>query len=150
MWNPTNGEIWVLSKTPRNGRYRLSGRWDMERERFLPIRFGPTQRQAPYPHMMEVSGGGGKPRGFVLPEDPTSLLQSRLRVPVPGGRDSDELFLQHDGDGNGLLDADEFKRLVHELEGQGSDETKGRVQTPEEGEEPEGQTPGATDEGPHM
>ena len=146
VWNPTNGEIWVLSKTPRNGRYRLSGRWDVESECFLPIRFGPTQRQTPYPHMMEVSGGGGKPRGFVLPEDPTSLLQSRLRVPVPGGRDSDELFLQHDSDGNGLLDADEFKRLVSTLEGQGSDETKGRVQTPEEEEEPEAQTPGA-DEG---
>ena len=146
VWNPTNGEIWVLSKTPRNGRYRLSGRWDVESECFLPIRFGPTQRQTPYPHMMEVSGGGGKPRGFVLPEDPMSLLQSRLRVPVPGGRDSDELFLQHDSDGNGLLDADEFKRLVSTLEGQGSDETKGRVQTPEEEEEPEAQTPGA-DEG---
>ena len=102
MWNPTNGEIWVLSKTPSNGRYRLSGRWDVENECFLPIRFGPTQRQAPYPHMMEVSGGGGKPRGFVLPEDPTSLLQSRLRVPVPGGRDSDDLFLESDSDGNGL------------------------------------------------
>ena len=75
-----------------------------------------------------------------------SLLQSRLRVPVPGGRDSDDLFLESDSDGNGLLDADEFKNRLHELEGQGSDETKGRVQTPEEAEEPEGQTPGA-DEG---
>ena len=126
VWNPTNGEIWVLSKTPRNGRYRLSGRWDASCERFLPIAFGPTQRQTPYPHMMEVSGGGGKPRGFVLPEDPTSLLQSRLRVPVPG-RDSDELFLKHDSDGNGVLDAAEFQRLVHEeLEGQTPGAEEGR------------------------
>ena len=129
VWNPTNGEIWVLSKTPRNGRYRLSGRWDVESQRFLPIRFGPTQRQEPYPHMMEVSWGGGKPRGFVLPEEPTSLLQSRLRVPVPGGRETDDLFLRHDSDGDGLLDAEEFKRLVEELEGQGADETKGSLQT---------------------
>ena len=79
--------------------------------------------------MMEVSWGGGKPRGFVLPEEPTSLLQSRLRVPVPGGRETDDLFLRHDSDGDGLLDAEEFKRLVEELEGQGADETKGSLQT---------------------
>eukprot|EP00320_Phaeocystis_rex_P011600 CAMPEP_0119076820 /NCGR_PEP_ID=MMETSP1178-20130426/90012_1 /TAXON_ID=33656 /ORGANISM="unid sp, Strain CCMP2000" /LENGTH=70 /DNA_ID=CAMNT_0007059133 /DNA_START=24 /DNA_END=236 /DNA_ORIENTATION=- len=70
--------------------------------------------------MMEVSPG----RGFVLPKEPTSLLQSRLRVPVPG-RDTDELFLSHDSDGNGLLDPDEFKRLVNELEGQTGVQRKG-------------------------
>ena len=79
VWNPTNGEIWVLSKTPRNGRYRLSGRWDVARQRFRPIRFGPTQRQEPYPHMMEVSWGGGKPRGFVGME--RTLAQKAEGVP---------------------------------------------------------------------
>ena len=86
VWNPSNGECWVLDKIPVSGRYELRGRWDAESGAFKPIRFGKDKCEAPFPHMMRC-----RPTTLDLPSESAALMglfQASLGVSVPDGIDA--------------------------------------------------------------
>ena len=86
VWNPSNGECWVLDKIPVSGRYELRGRWDAESGEFKPIRFGKDKREPPFPHMMRC-----RPTALDLPSEPAALMglfETSLGVTVPAGVDT--------------------------------------------------------------
>ena len=55
VWNPGNGEIWVLQKVPGKGTYELAGRWKASRNqpagRFVDVKFGANQNEPMPAHM---------------------------------------------------------------------------------------------------
>ena len=59
MWNPSNGEIWVLQKARDlsgrpTGKYELRGRWRASRAtegRFVDVKFGSDRAQPMPAHM---------------------------------------------------------------------------------------------------
>ena len=60
VWNPGNGEIWVLQKVAGEGTYELAGRWRASRMqpdgRFVDIKYG-NNRAEPMPaHMKRPTG----------------------------------------------------------------------------------------------
>jgi len=58
VWNPSNGEIWVLQKVPATGTYELRGRWRASRAtagRFVDVKFGADRVQKMPAHMKRPS-----------------------------------------------------------------------------------------------
>ena len=54
VWNPSNGEIWVLQKVARKGTYELRGRWRASRRaegRYVDLKFGADRAQPMPEHM---------------------------------------------------------------------------------------------------
>ena len=52
VWNPTNGEIWVLEKEP-SGEYEFAGRWRATPYggAFVDVKFGADKKQPLLDHM---------------------------------------------------------------------------------------------------
>ena len=56
VWNPANGEIWVLQKVAGKGTYELAGRWRASRHdenagRFVDVKYGRDHSERMPPHM---------------------------------------------------------------------------------------------------
>lgn len=54
VWNPSNGEIWVLQKVAGQGTYELCGRWHASRQsngRFADVKYGRDRNQEMPGHM---------------------------------------------------------------------------------------------------
>lgn len=73
VWNPSNGEIWVLQKIAGKGTYELAGSWRASRMssdgKFVDVKFGGSRNER-MPETMKVRraawarrGGRGGPVG---------------------------------------------------------------------------------------
>lgn len=83
VWNPSNGEIWVLDKQP-NGRYRLSGRL---KDSMHPIKFGANKSEPLFEHMKEVLTSRRYRPG--MGDELHDEMLAHLRVPGPPLVDQD-------------------------------------------------------------
>jgi broad specificity phosphatase PhoE len=75
VWNPKNGEIWVLNKIPKQGTYELAGKWRSSPHggAFTQLRFGVNQSEPMYHHMK------------------SPIVSRRITPGAPDMLDSDEL-----------------------------------------------------------
>ena len=88
IWNPSNGEIWVLQKVEGMGTYELQGRYKASRTtegRFIDVKYGvdrsqrmPAHMKRPLPSRLVSPGAAGALDGEeLLPE---------TAFPICGGR----------------------------------------------------------------
>jgi len=84
VWNPSNGEIWVLQKVPGQGTYELLGRWKASKQgsgELVDLRFGKNRTEPMPVHMKRPTLFRKLTAGTTLEGDELKHLRD-----VPGPR----------------------------------------------------------------